>query len=870
MKDDQLIYLVELTGFNSITTYADILNVIKMAVGTLPQDLAYDIDGDGRVTKRDVHAFITGQAAIPVHPDTLYFSFSASGYMSRPTDTPPNQFYSPRISDPGIYQQAMFSQGTTGGKSTAAKGNIVLSNVDGQLDNLIEYGFGNQPCIVKSGYASQSLSEFATLITGTIEQVEFSWSQITLRLKDNAVLMDTPVQTIKYSGGNVLPDGIDGTIELKDKLQPRAFGRPWNITPDLVNGSKLIYRASDGAVFDIPAVHDGGNVGQILQGADYATPALLEAAAVLPLDPTLPPTGYVTCKAAGLMMLNQAPSFQLTCEVIQGANVAARTAGQIIKQLAGEKCGPENVVAQSIIDLDKTAPYELALYSHSGANTSAELDKLCNSVGAWWGFDNDGKFWAKQLTAPDATQAITTLTKDEIQSIERVATADGDRGVPVYKVAVEYGKNYTVQTSGLAGSVSDSLTFGSTTAPPDTPRQLELKTEYKRVTAIDESVLTLYPNAAEITIQTLLTNEADAQAVADQQLALRKVRRDRLKVTLKSQRVVYPAGGFWDNEAVAELPYAVSEYGVANYGSTIYLLGGKIGSIATATSLSLDTSAVKNSWIQTLPNLPVAVRMPSSCVVGSFLYAFGGKDSAGAFIDDYAYKINLNDIAAGWSVVSFTPTSYVSLTAGLRPRGIYIYTIIGVNSAYRFDTITELWEGIGTIPSLLNGVTCLVENYWYVFDTIGRDFKRINLDNIAGGWAELGTTPLDNIPFCVTYTNNHIYLITYPNKQAYRFNPFDTSVYYEKIANAPIGTNPMQAVKSGGSLFLTGSGTSTIDGTYRLRTNDNPDDIAQLNSLGRTILLKYPRYGYDTGRPMKIIGCDSNYRDGKLILELWG
>lgn len=47
-------------------------------------------------------------------------------------------------------------------------------------------------------------------------------------------------------------------------------------------------------------------------------------------------------------------------------------------------------------------------------------------------------------------------------------------------------------------------------------------------------------------------------------------------------------------------------------------------------------------------------------------------------------------------------------------------------------------------------------------------------------------------------------------------------------------------------------------------------DAAPDCSLGNVVTLQYPRYGYTSGRPMKIIGCDTNLNDGKLTLELWG
>jgi len=62
----------------------------------------------------------------------------------------------------------------------------------------------------------------------------------------------------------------------------------------------------------------------------------------------------------------------------------------------------------------------------------------------------------------------------------------------------------------------------------------------------------------------------------------------------------------------------------------------------------------------------------------------------------------------------------------------------------------------------------------------------------------------------------------------------------------------------------------TPPNTWRLRTNDNPEDAAHRTSLGRTILVKHPRYGYTAGRPMKIIGAETDNKNRTMTMELWG
>jgi hypothetical protein len=60
-----------------------------------------------------------------------------------------------------------------------------------------------------------------------------------------------------------------------------------------------------------------------------------------------------------------------------------------------------------------------------------------------------------------------------------------------------------------------------------------LAKEYREVSAEDASVKTAHPLSPTLTLDTLLTTEAAAQAEADRVLGLRKVRRDRYEVRVK-------------------------------------------------------------------------------------------------------------------------------------------------------------------------------------------------------------------------------------------------------------------------------------------------------------------------------------------------
>lgn len=600
---------------------------------------------------------------------TLTYRFcTAQGYTSLPTDTPPNVFAEPRVIQPGLFRMSMFSPGSTGGASTTGHGEIVLGNADGALDSFLDLGFDGQPLTVKEGYSYTALGNFATVIAGTVEQCEASWDKLIFRFKDPAKECDVPVNLNYYGGTNALPAGIDGVADLKGKAKPRLFGQVSNLTPKCVNTSKLIYQLNDAGLYSIPNVYDMGVA--LTAGVDRANNAALQSNA--------PAAGsFDTCLAEGLFRLGSTPTGQVTCDAIQGATAAARTAGQMIKALATERLGAARVATQPIIDLDASAPYPLGIYIPDSMTYAAAFDLICQSVGAWWGFDNSGIFWAKQLTAPDAVQATATLTIDESMTVTRTATADGDRGVPIWKAVVNYAKNWTKQTQ-LAGSVAQA-------------RVAALALEYSTVSNESAALKDVHALAGEVVINSLIVNEADGLTEATRVRTLRGTRRDRLRVGCQAQAIAYPDGGYWDDEAISDMLAPRSRH----------------------------AAVVHNNW----------------------LYVIGGQ-------------------------------------------------IEGYNSA---------------------------------------SVIRLDLSNPTGAWDDAGVTD-------------------FPAARAY-----------------------LGVVLYSNSIYVLGGYTINAEAnTWRLRTNDNPTDLAQRISIGRTMLVKYSRYGYTNGRPMKIIGVESDLAKNAITLDLWG
>lgn len=450
---------------------------------------------------------------------TLRYS-SGNGFATQPGETPSNTFYEPRIKQPALVRRDMFNTGTTGGSSRTGFGELILSNVDGGLDSLIDYGFDGQQIVIRYGDSAAAYpSGFTTVLVGTMEQPVFEFKQVAVKIRDRQEELSTkPFQTTKFAGTNSLPNGLEGVAtDIKGKPKPRTYGVVYNVSPPIVNTSRLIYQVNDGAISTVDAVYDRGV--SLTKGADYTSQSDMET--------NVPAaSNYRVWPAGGYFRLGTIPVGQITADVTQGSAASDRTVGQIVNSIVQNVGGiaSGDVSSSDITALDTANSSVVGVYVDSETTINSVLDELSNSVGAWWGFDNTGKFRIKQLVIPSGT-SVATFTDTEIISIERSGTSDYGKGIPAYRIKLQYEKYYTTQDSDLAGSVTDA-------------RRAIIKEQYRNVTSTDSAIQTQHKLAPEVPITTLLTSASDAQTESDRLLTIYKVRRDRLDVKVRIDSTV--------------------------------------------------------------------------------------------------------------------------------------------------------------------------------------------------------------------------------------------------------------------------------------------------------------------------------------------
>lgn len=431
--------------------------------------------------------------------------------------TPSHQYYDGRISQPGNTQRNIFNNRSTYGKTQVGYGELVLTNIDGALDYLKDYGFAGFGITIQRGVVlpnSGGVPTWTTALAGVMETADFSWQQVSIKVRDRQQELDKPLQANRYGGTNSLPNGLDGVTDLAGKCKPLLYGKAFNFSPPCVNTTRQIYQISDGLIQSVDQVLDRGTV--LTAGAAYTSQADMETNA--------PSAGQYRAwlNAAGSYIRVNTPSGVLTVDATQGATTGARTAAQLMSQVL-QKGGilVADIVTADVTALDAAAAYVVGYWvGHDIEMPGIQvLDLLANSAGAWWGVDRTGKFRMGQVVDPAAVTSVGIISAVDILEIDRVRATDEGSGVPAWQVKLNYAL-YQEVLSDLGSAVA-------TTVKSDRAEK------YRQVLANDATVKTKFPKAVEMSFDTCIAGQSDAQTEINRRLGLYKVVRDTLTITAR-------------------------------------------------------------------------------------------------------------------------------------------------------------------------------------------------------------------------------------------------------------------------------------------------------------------------------------------------
>lgn len=432
-------------------------------------------------------------------------------------------FYEARIQVPPSVQRECFRGGRTFGQSQIGFGDMVLVNNDGGLDFMLNYSYSGRRITIRLGTLQPNglTYTWTTILVGSMEQVELSWQEVTVRVRDRQLDIAKPLQQVRYAGGNALPAGLEGNDDdLRGKPKPLVYGRVFNISPPMVNTSRLIYQIhTGGQVVAVNGVYDRGAL--MTAGAAYSSQADMEANA-----PTAGQYRVWNDTTLGCFIrLGTNAVGTITADVTQGAS---RTVGQLFQAiLLRAGIAASDISSSDIAALDAAVNYEVGVYAGVDEDYTPLqlLDELCSSIGAWFGTDINGVFRIGLIALPVGA-SLGTLTTLEIIKIERIASRDAGVGIPAWKVKLGWQKVYTVQTD-----LNTTVAAG---------RKALVAEKYRRAEASDDAVRTANLLSPELEFDTVLADKANVSAEATRRLSIYKQRRDIYQVQVRVDAQLAP------------------------------------------------------------------------------------------------------------------------------------------------------------------------------------------------------------------------------------------------------------------------------------------------------------------------------------------
>jgi hypothetical protein len=306
-----------------------------------------------------------------------------------------------------------------------------------------------------------------------------------------------------------------------------------NVSAPLVVSTSLAHQVNDGRVDAIDAVYVRG-VAMVAAG-DYATVSLMNAAA-------LSVGHFATCLEAGwfrIAVASDSEIGQVTCDVRGDKaglppGVFAETTGAIVRRLlisdGTSLVDPDDLVVPSFDALEDEQPAPVGYVVQSGSDETVRqsVGRLMAGIGGWCGVRRTGKFEVRRFDEPSGTPAA------EYQRYNIIDITSGtlpDYLVPPpFRVLIAHSRNWTVQATDLAGSVTDD-------------RRAFLAESVRYESAEDLVTAINFPPGHEYIVDySFFRDSADALAEAQRKLALFGTARDIFAVKIAERITIHELG----------------------------------------------------------------------------------------------------------------------------------------------------------------------------------------------------------------------------------------------------------------------------------------------------------------------------------------
>ena len=399
------------------------------------------------------------------------------------------------------------------GQVGVSSGRIVLSNAQGNRTDITGHDWFGRQVDVYVGPRDGDQIQFAKVAQLLSRGVSHDESTIDLPVDDHGALFDRPLQTNTYLGTG----GLEGGSEIKGRVKPRPFGPVEQMEPILVDSVNRIYQVGDGEINAIGGIDDQA-VPLTFTGFDVADIEAIPA-------PQEPAAGeFTTSLVQGLLKLGSNPDGVITCNGVEGyvsptfgyVDTIADLVTVLVVDFAGLlDPGELDSVAFTALELHTTKIGHL--FDSKGETIRSALKVFHDSALSFGWLKPNKVYTVGRIVDPDTVTPTFTVdaSDDELRMQPwKVNTWE----VVKFKITVGYRPYFKTLTD----------TDIDTSVVTDLATRLDLGKRYRFVES-DASdgadVLVQTPQAQEVTILTSVHEEVDAQALADEQFALRKVPR---------------------------------------------------------------------------------------------------------------------------------------------------------------------------------------------------------------------------------------------------------------------------------------------------------------------------------------------------------
>lgn len=508
---------------------------------------------------------ITAKAHDGTSERTVYLA--TAGYTTRPTDSPANQYFEPRIVDPGNIERRIMGAGSVHLSSSAGSGDIVVASGDtggGEtLDAWLSWSWDGRDIVIDRIESDASLySSRVRVFRGRIEQIvsDNAYKTLSIRIYDRLADLDKPLLSNRYAG-NVSGAGsnVEGTVDLANKVKPKLWGSNLNVPCVLVNPYSLIYQVSDGAVASIVA-YDGGAA--LTLASNVSTASALASV-------SLSAGQYATCLTLGLFKLGALPEKEVTADVVEGS-AGTNSAVKIVRRMMTHFGLPDSDIDIGSFTLADFYTSDVGYRVDDDSTTlSAAMGVVLASVWVWVIPDRDGVFVAG-LFIPPSNSVVVAASFNEAHVIgrvlQRLPSGDGGRGIPVKQVTARYGYlGVTQANDAVLGTVTPA-------------RRAYLEAPYREATAYNAPVAALHPYAPILVIETRFVEDTWAAVRAALVMTLHGARRDLYRIT------VSVADGY-QVEVGRQVRLTFSRFGLSS--GKLFIVVGRVDEFA-ADRITLD------------------------------------------------------------------------------------------------------------------------------------------------------------------------------------------------------------------------------------------------------------------------------------------